>query len=394
MASVNFIYNEKKTSIHCLTANKMNDICNKYASKIDKSINSLLFLYKGNKINYELTFEEHAQSHDNEKLEMDILVFNIKDPNIINSEIKKIQNNNLHYNIDFQFTLKYHELDIFSCIVLNDGRFATGSRDQSIIIYNNKTFKPDLIIKEHRAGISHLLQLSSGMLASCSSDKTIKIFNIKGNNYEVLQVLNYHNNWVYKLIELSNKKLVSCSSDSSIIFYIEKDGAYIKENQIVTNGECFCVVQTKENEICYHEGTDSSICFYDLNSNKTISKINKISMVNNKCFNMITKDLLLINGAGKLTIVNVNKYKIVRIIQTYSNCSIYVSCLLNENIILTGDSEKEIKQWRIEDDNLKLISTKANTHDKNISVITKLNDGTILSCSYDNGLIKSWRYYY
>ena len=34
------------------------------------------------------------------------------------------------------------------------------------------------------------MQLSSGMLASISNDHTIKIFDIKNNNYEILQTLN------------------------------------------------------------------------------------------------------------------------------------------------------------------------------------------------------------
>ena len=58
-------------------------------------------------------------------------------------------------------------------LLLKDGRFATCSSDNSIIIYNNKTFKPDLIIKEHAADVTYIIQLHSGILASCSDDKTI-----------------------------------------------------------------------------------------------------------------------------------------------------------------------------------------------------------------------------
>ena len=61
---------------------------------------------------------------------------------------------------------------------------------------------------------NNILQLSSGMLASCSQDNSIKIFNIKYNNYQFLQTLNYHNSSVYKIIELNNKKLISCLNDS------------------------------------------------------------------------------------------------------------------------------------------------------------------------------------
>ena len=41
-------------------------------------------------------------------------------------------------------------------------------------LFNKKTFKPDLIIKEHKRSVLCLTQLSSGILASCSLDQTIK----------------------------------------------------------------------------------------------------------------------------------------------------------------------------------------------------------------------------
>ena len=85
----------------------------------------------------------------------------------------------LNINLDIKLRYKSHTDSIMSSTVLNDGRFATCSSDKSIIIYNSKTFKPEIIIKEHDSVVNNILKLSSGMLASCSDDNTIKIFNIK-----------------------------------------------------------------------------------------------------------------------------------------------------------------------------------------------------------------------
>ena len=41
-------------------------------------------------------------------------------------------------------------------------------------------------------------------LASCSGDATIKLFNIKKTEYELIQTLNFHSNFVGKVIELLN----------------------------------------------------------------------------------------------------------------------------------------------------------------------------------------------
>ena len=146
-------------------------------------------------------------------------------------------------------------------IYFNDGRLISGSRDKSIIIYNKTIYKPDLIINEHEGPVSCIIQLNSGILATCSNDKTIKLFNINGNNYNILQTLNYHTDYVYKIIELKNKYLVSCSKDKSIIFYLKDNNKYKKDYQISTNGRCYCINQIKENEICYSENFDK-ICFF------------------------------------------------------------------------------------------------------------------------------------
>ena len=115
--------------------------------------------------------------------------------------------------------LKVHIDNVLCLIVLNDGRLVSGSRDCLIIIYNKKSYKPDLIIKNHNRAVLCLCKLNSGILISCSEDKTIKLFKIKGNEYENIQIVIYHKATVYKIIELKCKLLASCSKDATIIFY-------------------------------------------------------------------------------------------------------------------------------------------------------------------------------
>ena len=268
---------------------------------------------------------------------------------------------------------------------MNDGRLVSGSSDGSIIIYNKETYKPDLIIKEHSKYVKYIIQLSSGILASCSNDNSIKLFKIKGNEYEVFQTLNYHTKPVYQIIELKNKTLVSCSDDSSIIFYIKDNLKYKKDYQISTNGYCSNIIQTKDNEICYYEDNNSTICFYDLLERKVKASISNISTWN---MIMITKDLLLITGLNKLSIININNYKL-RIIDVPGTDWIRGVCMLNQNMLLTGDYINNIRQWRIEGDNLILVSKKENAHDNSLRVLLNLGNGHIASGSWDK-TIKIW----
>ena len=288
--------------------------------------------------------------------------------------------------------LNNHNLEVTCLTILKDGRLVSGSRDDSIIIYNKKTYKPDLQIREHVNSVYWVTTLNSGILASCSFDTKIKLFNIKDNEYNVLQTLDYHSQIVYKIIELKNKSLVSCSGDNSIIFYIkDNNNEYQKDYHISTNGLSSSVIQTKENEICYSEKNQNSICFYDLNQRKKKSSLNNINKFNDKYERliMINKDLLLIPGQNKISIIDVNKYILARIIDVNDSGWIYGVYMLNENILLTGDEKGIIKQWKIEGDNLILISQKEKVHNNSISYLINIGDGHFASASFDE-TIKIW----
>ena len=350
---------------------------------------------------------------------------NIKEINIINDNIKKSNLNKdqkIIYNIDEEqinnminniqnfgkiITNEYDDYKIenknpihkltnhtsgVNCLcILNDGRLVSGSSDNSIIIYNKKTYQPDIIIKEHNSSIYCITQLSSGILASCSVDKTIKLFNIKEMKYDILQTLNYHTNYVYKIIELKNKNLVSCSYDSSIIFYIKDNNEYKKDYQIQTDGSCSSIIQTKDNELCYSEYNNNKICFYDLFERKIISSIKDINKENGafERFIMIKKDLLLIPGNNQISIINTNQHNLVRKIEVPGSSWIYGVCMLNKNMLLTGDYSYTLRQWKIEGDNLILVSKKEKAHDGYISVLLNMGNGFIASGSADN-TIKIW----
>jgi len=104
---------------------------------------------------------------------------------------------------------------------------------------------------------------------------------------------------------------------------------------------------------------------------------------------MINKDLLLIPGENKMSIINVNKYNIIKIIDLNGSGLSCGICMLNENILLTGDYNKIIKEWKIEGDNLILISQKEKAHNNYIRYLIKVGNGHIASASEDK-TIKIW----
>ena len=129
---------------------------------------------------------------------------------------------------------------------------------------------------------------------------------------------------------------------------------------------------------------------YSKKKNKaTISNISKGNNNYREWFILIGKDLLLIPGDNQLSIINTNVYKLVRKIDVPNASTITGVCLLNKNMLLTGDYAEIIRQWKIEGDNLILVSQKEKAHDSYINVLFNIGDEFIASGS-DDSSIKIW----
>ena len=74
-ANVIFTLDGIDVTVQCLPNEKMKDICQRYATKIQTNLNSLLFLYGGNKMNYELSFKDQINSIDKNNNIMKVLVY-------------------------------------------------------------------------------------------------------------------------------------------------------------------------------------------------------------------------------------------------------------------------------------------------------------------------------
>jgi len=64
--------------------------------------------------------------------------------------------------------------------------------------------------------------------------------------------------------------------------------------------------------------------------------------------------------------------------------------MLNKNILFIGDEKGIIRKWKIEEDNLKLISKEEKAHNKYIFTLLNIGNGYIASGSSDN-TIKIWK---
>ena len=90
-ATVVFTLEGADLIMQCSNEEKMRDICQKYATKIDKNMDNLLFLYEGKKVNFDLTFKEQAGSSDRNGREIKIMVKKIEDKTDDNRKINELK---------------------------------------------------------------------------------------------------------------------------------------------------------------------------------------------------------------------------------------------------------------------------------------------------------------
>ena len=83
----------------------------------------------------------------------------------------------------------------------------------------------------------------------------------------------------------------------------------------------------------------------------------------------------MISGENKISIININYYEIIREIEVPNSGWIHGVCMLNKNILFTGDEKGIIREWKIEEYNLILISKKENVYKS--SILTFLNIGNV-----------------
>ena len=81
MSKVIFEFEGREVVIQCTKDEKMKDISQRYTTKIDRMINSLIFLYNGKQLNFNSNFNEQANIIDKERNIMKVLVYKYEDNN-------------------------------------------------------------------------------------------------------------------------------------------------------------------------------------------------------------------------------------------------------------------------------------------------------------------------
>ena len=123
-------------------------------------------------------------------------------------------------SFDLFQTLKKHTSTVKSIILLNNENLASGSADNTIIIWQKMSeisFKLSNILTGHTDWVTSLTALPNNMFASASYDKSIRIWD--QITFQCFYILNGHTYFINGLIVIRNEYLISISNDKTIIVW-------------------------------------------------------------------------------------------------------------------------------------------------------------------------------
>ena len=300
---------------------------------------------------------------------------------------------NNHTLNDFQLLAIFddvHSNEITSVCFLKDGRIASSSRDNNILIYNKRTFKIEIRIKE-RKSIFYMNINRDGILITCMRGTYLNLYEIKGKRYSNIQTIRPYSlkfdiigifdgsYYIKKFIELKNGDIAILDRGYTISFYKKKSKKYSYLNQYKEDEEGLKIItdlcELDDNQYCLNDHSGNLIRFLDWNK-KIITgtiKFEKNFYICNKNNELLLMDKndLFVTGNKAIIIVDIKKKEIIKKMDLYISGDLTYIGKLSDNIIIAGFWNNYIGQLEYDKNtkNLKLISNIGQNHSHSSSGI-------------------------
>ena len=316
--------------------------------------------------------------------------------------------------------LNYHKRGLSHILILKDGRLSSSSADETLIIYNKDTFKPDIIIQEHGDYVNYHIQLRNENIVTCSWDFTLKIIQLlPDNRYKIIQTLEEHEDVVDKAIELEDGKLLTVADDKFIILWkqnAKNNNLYEVEKKIKCSVERYPnsnIVLINNDLLLGTSQSDYKLRFYEINNNFQLGFFFDgvvFSFSRNSVLYINEKDLLFVGGTNDNGIYLFKLKKIPAFIGKYFDDwinEVHSIILLEDGDIVMGVQEKEkgkgdendgnenysfsICKFGINKNEVVLLDKVKNAHEDLINGIIHWKEKNMfVSCSKDRK-VKLWK---
>lgn len=275
--------------------------------------------------------------------------------------------------------------------ILPDGRFASGSSDCKINVFNSTTYQCEMTITGHEDDVLYLSLLSDGNLISSSSDNTIKIWKISNFDFTCVATLTGHKDKVLKSIQLSKGRIGSCSKDQTLKIWKDSPPYNCIENLTGHEDDVMCFLELQNNAYLVSVGyclNDNTVRFWGNESYKCEKKIEGIWSNWNE--GMIeVRGKIIIGGWSEVSVIDCEKKEVEKRIYISDAGDIYSLIDLGGELILCGNFDGEIF---IVDTRMMEVSEmeKKKVHGASVRGLLMLDQKTLVTCS-EECCIKIWK---
>jgi len=326
MSKIIFNFGGIEIEIQCLKDEKIKDICQRYVNKINKNLNSLIFLYGGEQLNFNLSFYEQSNMIDKERNIMKVLVYKNED----NEYICPKCGEKIKLNIKDDIILSINNInDVINSIKFNIDNIIKISSDNFI---NIQLKNVNIIINTINNDIKNLKN---------------KINNILNNNI----IENINNNYIIAEIVIKdedvnkNKKILSSYEEYIRTKGYEINNEYKNEDEIKK-----CEIRINEELIPFtyyyqFKSKGKYTIKYSFNTNITslkciFSHCSSLTNINLSNFNtdMITNMSAMFYECSNLTCINLSNFNTKNVTDMWG---MFYKCSSLTNINLSNfDTDK------------------------------------------------------
>ena len=318
-----------------------------------------------------------------------------------NKEIKEIKKEPKQPEIISNYIQKdISIIKALSLLILSDGRISIGTKGEGIYIYEPDNFKECIHI-ENCGPIQ--AELKKGILL-VKKENSIEIIELSQKGYKIKMKINYLFYYEPLYIEVIESNCIAHGLISEIYILnfpddyekynkreveLEDLEKYIINLPPATN--CKFILRLNSEKMAYIVSDNSLIkklVFYNYKDKVEIKTINIYVDVENKAISKINDNLLAACDSTKITLIDINQHKVVKLFDIYKNILCLYS-LENKYLIISvidDESEKSfLQKYKVneEGNSLMLIKEKKDIKvDSFVKSIGLLNNDNFVLLSY------------
>ncbi|MCA2505209.1 MAG: hypothetical protein IM550_19195 [Microcystis sp. M54BS1] len=302
---------------------------------------------------------------------------------VVMNTLQKLLNRKSEHN-----RLLGHNMRVTSVSFSRDGRtLASGSRDNTIKLWNIRTGKEIRTLQGHNSRVSSVSFSRDGKtLASGSDDKTIKLWNVETG--QEIRTFKGHNGSVFSVsFSPDGKTLATSSGDNTIKLWNVETGQEIRTLS-GHNSFVYSVNFSSDGKTLVTGSGDNTIKLWNVETGQEIRTLSgHNSFVRSVSFSSDGKTLATGSGDKTIKLWNIETGQEIRTFKGHNKPISSVSFSSNGKTLATGSDDKTIKLWN--GSTGQAIRT-LKGHNGSVFSVNFSSDGKTLATGSDDKTIKLW----